>query len=132
MVPQFARRHLDAQMVEFRMTTGVEMYDVERNVERLAELFAETFIVVGFVTSQVEIAMNRLQLVTQTVQYPQQAHAIGTSRESHKIGLLRRQELMTGDEIAQFCLERVQHRRILLILRRESIPSDILLQDDRC
>ena len=67
-----------------------------------------------------EIAVNGLYPVTQSLQNQKQRHTVCTSTQCHQVQLLLAEQVIGSDEISDFIQHRVQ------------VPSGIPLRDDRC
>jgi hypothetical protein len=64
-VSQFAGCHLYAYLMSFGIGLRVEVYAVERYAVFAAQLLAEAFVAVAFLTAQMEVAMYCFYPITQ-------------------------------------------------------------------
>lgn len=60
------------------------MRKMQRHMAILAQLFAESLIMVRLLTTEMEIAMRRLHLITEVEQNAQQSHTVCTTRKSYQ------------------------------------------------
>ena len=79
-VSQVACSHLYAHLMQRRISLGVEMCKMQRHMALLTQLFAESLITVRLFTTEMEIAMRRLHLITEVEQNAQQSHTVCTTR----------------------------------------------------
>ena len=83
-VAQFAGCHLDAQLVFRSVVDCVEVFHQQWDAMTLTELPHETFVAVGFLAAQVEIAMKCTKAVTQLGENEQKGHRVGASAQGHQ------------------------------------------------
>ena len=119
-ITQIACSHLYAHLMEVGIGTGVKVGKMKRDGVTATEVDAELLIAIGLVATEVEVAVSRLNMITQPSEHQQQTNAVGATREGYQMCVARRQEVMGGDELAYFF---IQHR--------VPVPSGIHPRGDR-
>ena len=62
-IAQFTGCHLNAHLVQRSIFVGIEMCQMQRNIQSLAQRLTERFIPVGLLASQVEIAVGSVDAI---------------------------------------------------------------------
>jgi hypothetical protein len=64
LISQLASRHLNANLVQLRIFTGIEMGTMKLYTKLLAEFHTKSFVPIGFSASQMKIAMGSMHVET--------------------------------------------------------------------
>ena len=96
-IAQVARRHFDADLVQFSIRAGVEMHQMQWNVKAGAKVAHEEFVPVRLLAAQMEVAVSRLCAVAQPFQHQQQRHTVGSAAQCHETTALLAEHIVTAD-----------------------------------
>ena len=78
-IAQFSRRHLNAHLMQGSVCERVEMHTMERNSLPFTQLLTEHFVPVCLISTQMEIAMHRLDIIAQILADEQEADGVGSA-----------------------------------------------------
>ena len=108
-IAQRAGCHLDADMMLVRIGMCGKTTPVQYNLPPLAEVRHKSLITVRLRTTQTEIAVRRLNLISQVLQHTSQGHRICSATESNQHRMLAPQQFMAGNTVLHFFLEIHRH-----------------------
>ena len=105
-VAQFTGCHLDTDMMQQSILTGIEVGTMQGYAPTLAQPYDKMLVAVRLVATQTEVTMGSFHLIAQSLQHNQQCHAVGPATQSHQIAAVALQQLMSFD----ICLNLTQHK----------------------
>ena len=100
MVAKFTGSHLNADMMKVGIFYRIEMRHMKRDIMFFTQLSAKLLIMVRLFTPKMEVAVDRLNLITQLPEHQEQSHTISPSRQGHEVFALSCQEVVFPDIIS--------------------------------
>ena len=71
-------------MILLHISEGVEVADLDRNAKLAAQLLAETLVTIGFLATQMEVAVEGDDGVAEGVENVEESYAVRTSAERYE------------------------------------------------